>query len=295
MARTKSKESGAAFAQADMLMPVREQQLFAAMQAGRKAKENPNGDPTVRKKMIQEGKICRQSLIVAYLPLVADIAKRYITASIPLPDLIQEGTLGLLRAVDSYDPACGIKLSAVVTVKVKNTLYDLLAVQKRPMRYPVKIGRAVNKIRRISTCMTQELGHPPSDEEIAEETRTPAEIVRRLLQLDEPISSLDILTGENDKTTIGELLASDAPTPEDLLLQDDLRERIRQVLDTLEPMEETVIKLRFGFLDGTVLSPEMTAEEMNLSPEEVSRIEVKALRKLRHPSRSLYLRDFLYD
>lgn len=295
MAKTKSKEPRSTYAQADMLMPVREQQLFAAIQAGRKAKENPCADPMVRKEVIHEGKLCRQSLIVAYLPLVVEIAEKYSVYSIPLPDLIQEGTLGLLRAVDSYDPASGSKFAAVVTVKVKDTLHDMLAIQQRPVRCPLKVAHAVNKIRRISTCITQELGHPPSAEEIAEEIKAPTEIVRKLRQLDEPASSLDAFAGEDQDTTVGELLAADAPTPEDILLQDDLRKRMMQVLDTLEPMEETVLKLRFGFIDHAALSPDMTAEELGISLEEVSRIEIKALRKLRHPSRSQYLQDYLYD
>ncbi|WP_312281028.1 sigma-70 family RNA polymerase sigma factor [Oscillibacter sp.] len=284
------------------MSPDREQVLLRAIRIGREAKEQLQ-QHTVRiediadaQRAVVAGEQSREELAESYLPLLAIIARRYsYGGSISTEDLIQEEAFGLLEAIDVCSKQRELNLAAVITVKAKNAVHRMIE-QKRVLRFPSTTARAIRKVNYVSECLTKESGRDPKPEEIAEEMTIPPAIVRKLLIYIRTSSatSLDApLSDDVDSSTLGEVYQTDEPTPQELLEQEDLCTQVRTVLKTLEPLEESTIRLRFGFVGGEVYTAEETAEELLLPLDEEQRMEIKALRKLRHPSRSSFLRDYL--
>jgi len=284
--------------QADMLSLPEEQELIRRICRGREAEEDLTTasprEATFLRSVIREGEQSKQALVSANLRLVVYIAKEYWCSKIPFLDLIQEGCLGLVSAVNHIRIFDG-KFSSYAAAYIENTIKVLFAKEKEAVRLSPQVATAVNKILRVAQSVTQSLGHPASPEEIAEEMRIPPDTVRYLQSLSYPSVPLDKPLSEGEEENIDHYFSSEEPSPEELVEKQDLRERLLELLDTLEPLEEIVLKLRFGFIDDEPLSPDETAEELGIPLEEARWTEIKAIRKMRHPSRSLYLRDFLYD
>ena len=279
----------------------RERVLLRAIRIGREAKEQLQQhtvkleDAAALKRDVLAGEQSRDELAVSYLPLLAVIARRYSYGSMPTEDLIQEESFGLLEAIDVCSQKEELNLAAVITVKAKDTVHKMIE-QKRVMRLPSPTTTAIRRVNYVSECLEKETGHTPMAEDIAEEMTIPPAIARKLLiyirassakSLDEPVAN------ERDSATFGELCKVNEPSPQELLEQEDLCTQVRDVLKTLEPVEESAIRLRFGFIGGEVYTAEETADELKLPLDEEQRVEIKAMRKLRHPSRSSFLRDYL--
>ncbi len=214
--------------------------------------------------------------------------------SISKEDLIQEGALGLLNIIDNYKGGT-LNFSSFIAVEIKHAMSRLIN-QKATLKLPSNISAAVRKVGTVSKNLERDYGHEPQAEDIAEEMTIPPAVVRRLLYFIHSSKALSLdapAFDEADGSTFGELFATDELTPEELTEQRELQEQVREVLATLEPLEESTIRLRFGFVGGEVYTAEETAEELRLPLDEEQRLEIKALRKLRHPSRSSFLRDYL--
>ena len=211
-----------------------------------------------------------------------------------MEDLMQEGTLGLLEVIDTYKGG-SLNFAAMITVQVRRAIGRLIT-QKSSIKLPPPVSAAARKISTVSKYLERDTGHEPQPEDIAEEMTIPLGVVRKLLiyirftrafSLDAPISD------KWDSTAFGDLLVKGEPTLEELTEREELREQVREVLATLEPVEESTIRLRFGFVGGEVYTAEETADELKIPLDEEQRVEIKAMRKLRHPSRSSFLRDYL--
>lgn len=278
----------------------RERVLLRAIQIGREAKEQLQQhtvkleDAAALKRAVIAGKQSRDELALSYLPLLAITAKRYSYGSIPMEDLMQEGTLGLLEVIDTYKGGA-LNFPAIITVRVKRAMGQLIT-QKAAVQLPPHVSAAVRKVTAVSKCLERDTGHEPQPEDIAEEMTIPPAIVRRLLyyiRSSKAISMDAPVFDETDDAAFGDLFAAEEPTPEELAERRELREQVREVLKTLKPVEESTIRLRFGFVGGEVYTAEETADELKLPLDEEQRVEIKAMRKLRHPSRSSFLRDYL--
>lgn len=282
------------------MSPDRERVLLRAIQIGRDAKEQLQQhtvrleDIAAAQRDITNGAAAREELALSYFPLVAITARRYSYSSVPMDDLIQEGALGLLNIIDTYKDG-PLNFPAFITIEIKQALGRLFK-QKASVKIPPKVSAAVRKVNTVSKYMERDIGYEPQPEDIAEEMTISPAIVRKLLiylktssafSLDTPISD------ESGSATFEDLFVKDEPTPEELAERRELREQVREVLATLEPAEESTIRLRFGFVGGEVYTAEETADELKLPFDEEQRVEIKAMRKLRHPSRSSFLRDYL--
>ena len=253
----------------------------------------PN-DIKALKRKVRYGQDCKQRLAEANLRLVVSIAKRYVGRGMLFLDLIQEGNLGLIKAVEKFDYTKGYKFSTYATWWIRQAITRAIADQARTIRIPVHMVETINKVIRVSRQLLQELGHDPSPEEISAEMNMPVDKVREILKIAQEPVSLETPIGEEEDSHLGDFIPDEAASePSEAASFTLLKEQLVDVLGTLTPREEKVLKLRFGIEDGRTRTLEEVGKEFNVTRERIRQIEAKALRKLRHPSRSKKLKDFL--
>ena len=246
------------------------------------------------KKAVQEGEAARRRLIKANTRLVISVAKRYIGQGVPFLDLVQEGNLGLMRAVDKFDHTRGYKFSTYATWWIRQAVSRAVSDQGRTIRLPVHIGDKLRLLHRASRELEQDQGRPATPEEIADRMESAPDRVRRLLRLSRRPLSLEQPVGEEEETMLGSFIADEeAPPPPAMADNALLREELEEILETLQPREARILRLRFGLQDGRSYTLEEVGQKFGLTRERIRQIEAHALNRLRHPSRSRRLRDFI--
>ena len=255
---------------------------------------SPEEEVDLAVKMANGDEAAKQQMAEANLRLVVSIAKRYVGRGMQFLDLIQEGNLGLIKAVDKFNYQKGYKFSTYATWWIRQAITRAIADQARTIRIPVHMVETINKVIRVSRQLLQELGHDPSPEEIADEMNMPVDKVRDIRKIAQEPVSLETPIGEEEDSHLGDFLEDEnASEPAEVASFTLLKEQLMEVLDTLTPREKKVLELRFGIIDGRTRTLEEVGKEFNVTRERIRQIEAKALRKLRHPSRSKKLKDFL--
>ena len=285
-----------------LLTPEEEINLALTIKAGTEAKEKYDADPDALSeeekaeclKAIKKGTAARKRLSEANLRLVVSIAKRYVGRGMQFLDLIQEGNLGLIKAVEKFDHTKGFKFSTYATWWIRQAITRAIADQARTIRIPVHMVETINKVKKVSSQLLHEQGKEPTAEEIAERLEMPVDKVREIMRVAQEPVSLETPIGEEEDSHLGDFIPDDeAPVPAEVASHTLLREQLSEVLKSLTDREEKVLRLRFGLVDGRPRTLEEVGKEFNVTRERIRQIEAKALRKLRHPSRSKKLKDFL--
>jgi RNA polymerase primary sigma factor len=284
-----------------LLTAEQEVSLAKRMEAGRNAKRrmSKNGELGLDERerlriTIRDGQAAQEHLIKANSRLVVSVAKKYVGRGVPFLDLIQEGNIGLIRAVKKFDYRRGYKFSTYATWWIRQAVTRAIADQGRTIRVPVHMYEQINRLARVSRQLVQELGRDPTVEEIAEELGVSPKKVERTIKVSQRPLSLEMPVGEEDDSFLGDFIEdSEAPSPTDQASQQLLRDQIEDIFGSLTPREVRILQLRFGLVDGYSYTLEEVGKKFGVTRERIRQIEAQALGRLRHPSRSRKLRDFL--